>query len=169
MPEVWSKTYEVHFWDEIEEWDLSSFNEIFTLHDSHLTDLLISPFNGIICSIQWDTVWNKGFPEGYDTLVIYIPLFYSNTLYNYNIECQCIMECESSIISEEERLQLIDLKEFDAFTSANENELQHPAVNPATTLTKMYILSGNFEILHPSPVKIVVMNDMGDFLPVKRL
>ncbi len=155
------------FWKDALVWDMPSFLERYTLHDSQLCEIKLVPILGAILRVQWDLFWNKPIPDGFDELVI---RFHDTYWLNWNqgrLDLPTILEANSRIVTTAEREAMmndgtVDLKCFD-FRQETSFDIQPCAFDELLTKTSIECIAGhNISILHGKAIQIVCINEAGE-------
>ncbi len=145
-------------------WDMPSFLRKYTLHDSALIQVRITPHAGVIALICWDLHWNSIVPPGYDTLAIQFTIPY---LVNWNQGAwyQSTLDGATSYaVTEAEREKMlyespVDLNAF----GKGEDEIQPYMLDDTLTRTVFEGMNGSrAEITHSGQVCFACFDDSGN-------
>jgi hypothetical protein len=70
-------------------WDMPSFLQAYTLHDSSLLEIRVRPSADLLVLIDWDLHWNSTIPSQYNLLVIRFAMpYYKVRGINRHLEVQ---------------------------------------------------------------------------------
>src|SRR2546422_636212 len=91
--------HEETFWKDVLVWDMPSFLEHYTLHDSQLMGFRLIPGIGAVICVSWDLVCNKIIPAGFDSLLIRIRVPYWVNWNQGSLDLPTILGAESELVT----------------------------------------------------------------------
>jgi hypothetical protein len=151
-------------------WDMPSFLAGYTVHDSNLADIRLSPRDGLLILIDWDMVWNPRVPRQYHNLVIGVPQLYSVSWSEGSSRYYALADATSERVTEAERTAMlesgpIDLRAFQGGT----DEIPPPFEDQALTRTTVTGMNwSRLTILHGGEVRFLCLDDDGTAGPIPR-
>ena len=148
-------------------WNMPSFLNAYTLHDSSLLEFRIKPSDSLIVFINWDLHWNKNISPEFDLLVIRFAKVYWMKWLEGAWQQPTLDGAESKIISESEREQMLDDSRFDLQAYQNQNN-DAPMMDENLTHTVLSSMNwGKCEILHGQEVSFGCFDELGKVGQIK--
>jgi len=156
------------FWNDAVKWDMPSFLQHYTLHDSNLTEFRLIPGIGAVLCVSWDLVWNNIIPAGFDSLVIRIRVPYWVNWNQGSLDLQTILEAVSELATPAEREQMmadgtVKLEYFGNQKDKMSLDCSPCVFDESLTKTTLECISGNdLTVLHGREIQLICMNEAGD-------
>ncbi len=144
-------------------WDLPSFFDAYTLHDSSLIEVRLAQSDSLLVMVDWDMHWNKRVQPQYHRLVIGIPMVYSLQWSQGNFNLNTLIGATSECVSEEERRRMLEDGSIDlrAYQGAKD-ELGPPFEDEGLTRTTFESINGSqLTVLHGREVRLLCLDDEG--------
>lgn len=151
-------------WSDLAEWDMSSFLDRYTLHESELVSVMIEPTGSVVVTCQLDLVWNKSVREGFDTLLLALERTYSVS-YRCGPWLQSTLEgATSKQFTESERVVLLESKEFDIRAcQGRSSDIEHPTYDQTLTRTTFQSINwAELSLLHGAAIRCRCFNEAGE-------
>lgn len=151
-------------------WDMPSFLEQYTLHDSQLQEVRLIPGAGLLVLIDWDLHWNAIIPQPYNTLVIQFKVPYV-TNWHQGAWHQSTLEGATSIkVSNEEREKMLNESAIDLRAlQQGTDEIQPYMLDDTLTRTVFEGMNwGALEVLHNQQVCFTCFDNSGNTWSIPR-
>jgi hypothetical protein len=145
-------------------WNMPSFLETYTLHDSSLYECHVRSSADLLVFIDWDLYWNKAISSEYNLLVIRFAKNYWVKWLEGAWRQPTLDEAKSEVISAAEREQMLTDERFNLRAYQNEhNGFQAPMMDASLTRTVFDFMNwGECEILHSAEVSFACFDESGN-------
>ncbi len=148
-------------------WNMPSFLNAYTLHDSSLLEFQVKPFEGLIVFVNWDLHWNKNISPEFNLLVIRFTKVYWMKWLEGAWQQPTLASAESRIISESEREQMLNDSRFNLQAYQNQNN-DAPMMDVTLTSTVLNLMNwGKCEVLHGKEVSFGCFDELGNAGQIK--
>ena len=144
-------------------WSMQRFLSTYTVHDSHLTEVLITPHQGILMLIDWDLHWNPAIPAPFQRLGVWFTKPYLSQWSQGGWLQSTLSDATVEFVSQEERKRMledgtIDLRAFQSLP----DEIPPAPFDDTLTRTRFKLMNwSTYEVIHHETVKFGCFNDEG--------
>ena len=144
-------------------WNMPSFLETYTFHDSSLYEFRVRSSDDLLVFIGWDLHWNKAIPSEYNLLVIRFAKHYWAKWREGAWWQPTLDGATSKVVSQAEREQMLNDERFDLRAYQNErDDIQAPMMDASLTRTVFDFMNwGECEILHSAEVSFACFDESG--------